>query len=163
MSVFRQSICLAAAVFLLCAFKVSEQNPALGQPMDERQAQDALPKSKDAMWKLLAKTRVKLDDKKGMYSATYPDEIKALVGKPFTISGFVMPLDATEKFSHFILSKRTPTCSYCPPGEPNEIIDVWLEKPMKYDENLVKITGTFELINNQEMGMFFKLAKAKKE
>ena len=159
----RSSLILIAAFLLLSGFKVSEQDPSLGQPMDERKAQDALPKSNDVQWKLLTKTKVKLDEKQGMYSATYPAEVKALAGKPFTISGFILPLDATEKFSHFILSKRTPTCAYCPPGEPNEIIDVWLEKPIKYDENLVKITGTFELINNQEMGMFFKLAKARRE
>ena len=63
-----------------------------------------------------------------------PMKVKALVGKEVTISGFILPLESTEKFKHFILSKRTPTCPFCPPGEPNEIVDVMLDKPISWDE-----------------------------
>lgn len=151
-----------AALFFLAAFKVEEQPLVeLLQPSDERKAQDALPKSQHALWNTLTKTKIHLDKKQGLYSATYPDEVKALVGTEITISGFMLPLEATEKFTHFLLSKRTPTCAFCPPGEPNEIIDVWLEKPVKWDDNLIAVIGTFTLINNPEFGMFFKLDKAK--
>lgn len=159
--VFKFTALFAALVFL-CAFKVEEKPLVeLLQPADERKAQDALPKSHHVLWDTLIKTEIHLDAKKGLYSATYPEEVKALVGKEMTISGFMLPLEATEKFTHFLLSKRTPTCAFCPPGEPDEIIDVWLEKPTKWDDNLITITGTFTLINNPEFGLFFKLDKAK--
>ena len=152
---------LGLAFLTLCGFSQQQATTAFGQPVDERKAQDALQKSHDPMWATLTQTKIAVDEAKGLYTPTYPDAVKALVGKPVTISGFILPLDATEKFSHFILSKRTPTCPFCPPGEPNEIVDVWMDKPIAWSENMVKISGTFELIDDKELGMFFKLTKGR--
>jgi hypothetical protein len=154
---------LCFACLALCGFSVQKApNIPVGQPKDERQAQDALPKSHDPMWAVLGKTRIHENEKLGLFSATYPPQVKALVGRQVTISGFMLPLESSEKFKHFILSKRTPTCPFCPPGEPNEIVDVQLVKPTGWNENLVKVTGTFELMNNAELGMFFRLKNAKR-
>lgn len=140
---------------------------ALGQPADERAAQDTLPKSHDTMWNSFAKCKVKLneDDAHDIYeyNITYTPEVKAMEGKTITISGFMLPLESSEKFKHFILSKRTPTCPFCPPGEPNEIVDVWTKNPVKWDEGLVKVTGKFGFTKQKELGMFFKLSDAKME
>ena len=130
------------------------------QPADERKAQQALPQSKDPMWEKLAKTKISFDDKKGLYSATYPEEIKAIEGKPFAINGFMMPLEATETFNRFILSRRPPSCPFCPPGEPNEIIEVFTQKPTKWREEAITVSGTFGFTNQQELGMFFTLKQA---
>ncbi len=142
----------------LSAFQKVSQ--ALSQPSDERAAQNQLPVSKDTMWNTLTKTKVSLDDKEYQYSAKYTPEVKALAGKQITIKGFMLPIEPTEKFKHFILSKRTPTCPYCPPGEPNEIVEVFTKDPVKYNDGLISVTGKFELINNQNFGMFFKLDNA---
>jgi hypothetical protein len=131
------------------------------QPLDERQAQNTLPQSGDPTWKLLGKTKISINEKKGLYNAIVPPEVKALSGKEVTVNGFMLPLESTNKFRHFLLAKRTPTCPFCPPGEPNEIIDVWLDKPVAYSENLVNVKGTFTLMNDHEMGLFFKLSNAK--
>lgn len=153
--------------FFLCAFLVLsgfsvQDSGAIGQPKDERNAQNALPKSHDPIWAILAKTKLSLDKKNWKYTATFPDEVKALADKELTVSGFILPLEASEKFKHFLLSKRTPTCPFCPPGEPNEVIDVWLDKAISWNEDMVKVTGKFEIINDQEK-MFFKLSNAKIE
>jgi hypothetical protein len=132
------------------------------QPLDERKAQDTLPKSQHPMWQTLLKTKINMDKKEGYYSAVFPPEVKALSGKQVTISGFILPLESTEKFKHFILSKRTPTCPFCPPGEPNEIVDVWTSEPIGYSEDIITVKGTFELMNDREMGLFFKMKDAKK-
>jgi hypothetical protein len=134
-----------------------------GQPSEERQAQEELPQSHDRMWQILGKTRIGFDEKKEIYTAGIPDAVKALAGKQVTVSGFILPLEPTETFKHFILSRNTPTCAFCLPGEPNEIIDVWLEKPIGWDEGMVKVTGTFELTSDQEMGMFFRIKEGKRQ
>lgn len=145
---------LVAAMFLaLCAFT--------SQPPEERKAQEALPKSHDRMWQVLGKTRFRYDDKKERYVVSFPDAVKALAGKPVTISGFIVPLEATEKFKHFILSKSTPTCAFCMPGEPDELVEVWLERPIAWDERMVKVTGAFELIDGRELGLFFRIKDGK--
>ena len=107
----KKLLLLPLLILTLCAF--SKQQADVGQPKEERKAQDALPKSNDPMWKTLATTKIHSDYAKGLFSATYPDEVKALVGKEITISGFMLPLESSEKFKHFILSKRTPTCPFC--------------------------------------------------
>ena len=150
------SICASLSAFQ----KVSPPDSAFGQPAAERTAQNRLPVSKDNMWTTLGKTKVSLDEKEYTYTAKYPPEVKALNGKQITIKGFMLPIEATEKFKHFILSERTPTCPYCPPGEPNEIVEIFTAKPVKWNEGLITVTGKFALINNQNFGMFFKIDNA---
>jgi uncharacterized protein len=155
------SLCIMS--FLWLSGFSQESNSALDAELAaERKAQDNLPKSKDPMWNVLAKTKTSLDKVKWHYSAEHPEEIKALVGKEVTISGFMLPLEATEKFKHFIISKRTPTCGFCPPGEPNEIVEVFMTDPVSWDEDTIKVKGTFELVNNAQLGLFFKLSNAQK-
>jgi hypothetical protein len=151
---------LLLAFFVLCGFTKQSDN-GFGQPASERKAQDALPKSADPLWKILGKTKIHLNEKKGLYSATYPPEVKALVGKQVTLKGLMLPLEPTEKFHHFLISLRTPTCPFCPPGEPNEIADVVTDKAVKWDEDMIKVTGTFGLMDNPELGLFFKISNAK--
>jgi hypothetical protein len=141
----------------LSGFSVQEST---SQPLDERKAQDALPKSKDAMWDTLSKCKVHFNQKTHKYSITYAPEVKAMEGKPISISGFVMPLESTEKFSHFLLSKRTPTCFFCPPGEPNEIVEVFTKKPIKWSDGIVTVTGTFKFTSNPDLGLFFQVGDA---
>ena len=147
-----RQIILACALLALCGFS--------SQPIDERKLQDTLPTSKDAMWETLAKTKIKVDEKKGLFSAKVPPEVKAYSGKEVTIKGFMLPLEATTKFKNFLLSKRTPTCPYCPPGEPNEVIDVWTSEPVAYTEDMVTVKGKFSLMDDREKGLFFKIKEA---
>ena len=149
-----------ATWLLLSAFTEQAMPEGLLQPADERAAQDALPQSKDPLWATLAKTNVKIDHENYTYTATHPPEVKKLVGTQVTIQGFIMPLEATESFTHFLLSKRTPTCGFCPPGEPNEVIDVHTKEPVEWVDGLITLRGTFNLINNEQMGMFFELKNA---
>ncbi|OYW79003.1 MAG: hypothetical protein B7Z26_08790 [Asticcacaulis sp. 32-58-5] len=151
------SVCLIAAWLVLSGFTVQEST---GQPLDERKVQDALPQSKDAMWDTLVKCKVHLDQKTHKYSIAYTPEVKAMEGKPVTISGFVMPLESTEKFKHFLLSKRTPTCFFCPPGEPNEIVEVFTKKTIKWSDGIVTVTGTFTFTSNPDLGLFFQVKDA---
>lgn len=144
---------LALALLLLCAFT--------SQPMNERQAQEQLPMSHDPTWDVLGKTEIGYDNNTGLYSATMPDKVKALDGKVVTITGFMLPLESSEKFTNFLLSKRTPTCFFCPPGEPNEVILVTVSDPVEWIDDAVKVTGTFGMMDDRQFGMFFKLTKAK--
>ena len=151
------SACLIISWLALSGFSVQEST---GQPLDERKAQDALPKANDPMWDILTKCKVHLDQKAYKYSIEYTPEVKAMEGKQVTVSGFVMPLESTETFSHFLLSKRTPTCFFCPPGEPNEIVEVFTKKPIKWSDGIVVVTGTFKFTKNPELGLFFQLKDA---
>jgi uncharacterized protein len=84
----------------------------------------------------------------------------ALKGKRITISGFMVPLEAKEKFTHFLLSRRAPTCAFCPPGEPNEIMEVFSSKPMRWQENLITISGSLVLLNDGKNEILFQMKDA---
>jgi hypothetical protein len=130
------------------------------QPLDERKAQELLPVSKDNLWKTLSECKVHLDVKNYLYSIDRTSQVKAMEGKPFTVRGFMMPLEPAEKFKHFLLSKRTPTCPFCPPGEPNEIIEVFSQKPMAWQDGLITMAGTMAFTDNPELGLFFQMKDA---
>jgi len=160
---------LMALLAVVCCAAFTTQQKTLtfntsvtSQPYNERSAQDKLPQSHDPMWKTLMATKISQDKKTGLYAITATPEVKKLVGTQVTTTGFMLPLEEKEKFRHLILSRRTPVCAFCPPGEPNEIIDVMLTDPTLWEDNLVSITGKFELINNAEKGIFFRLSDARK-
>lgn len=126
----------------------------------ERRAQEKLPQSHDEMWKTFAACKVHYDSKKFTYSIDYTADVKAMAGRQITVNGFMLPLESSEKFTHFLLSKRTPTCPFCPPGEPNEIIEVFSKKPVQWDDGIITATGTFGFTNNPDLGLFFQLKDA---
>lgn len=151
---------ICAAFLMLSGFSQQKDAAVLSQPSDERKAQDMLPQASDPMWTTLAACKVHYNDKTHKYSITYTPEVKAMEGKPQTMTGFMMPLEATEKFNHFLLSKRTPTCAFCPPGEPNEIVEIFTKKPVKFSEGMLTITGTMQFTTNPDLGLFFQLKDA---
>ncbi|MGY2734633.1 DUF3299 domain-containing protein [Sphingomonas sp. UYP23] len=126
----------------------------------ERAAQSKLPQGKAPIWATLRTTKIRADDVRGIFTAAHPPAVKALVGKTLTIPGFIMPLDAATRGTHFLLSKYTPVCAFCPPGEPNEVVEVNTARPIAFSAKLVKVTGTFALENNGDNGLFFKITGA---
>lgn len=123
----------------------------------EAQRQAALPKSSSGVWSVLRTTVIKVDEKAGMFTATHPAAVKALAGRSLTVSGFMLPLEPAAKVKHFLLSKYTPVCAFCPPGEPNEVTTT---TPFTVSSRLISVTGTFGLENNGDNGLFFKLSGA---
>lgn len=169
-------ICVLAMVFATCALKKEKyvvthttitgtisgsDNSASSQPADERKAQDALPKSKDKVWDDLSHTKVKLDEKTGLFNMEYSDSVKALAGKSLSVTGFMMPLEGGEEQKHFLLCKRTPTCPFCMPGGPTEVIEINSDQPVKWVDDMVRIEGSLKLLPPNDNGMLYQLNTAK--
>jgi hypothetical protein len=112
------------------------------------------------VWNTLLKSKISYSAKPPHISASLTPDIKAMNGRTITASGFMLPMDSGEKSTHFLLSKRTPTCPFCPPGEPNEVIEVYTAKGIRYDDSMLTLQGKFELTNNTENGIFFVLKNA---
>lgn len=153
---------LATLTPLLLAWQeVEGQVPAPSQPQDERAEQNALPQARDPLWGNLGQCKVGYDDKAGLYTIQLTPEVQKLSGQQVSASGFVLPLDSDDKTRHFLLTKRTPVCLFCPPGEPNEVIEVTSADPVTWTEDMINVTGTFKLVNNGDQGIFFKIDGAK--
>jgi hypothetical protein len=128
-----------------------------GQPAEERAMQDRLPKSNDALWSKFVKCKVGYNKRTGIYNIAVTNEVRAMGGQAVTASGWVLPLDGSDHTKHFLLTRRTPVCLFCPPGEPNEVAEVVTLHPIEWTNKLVTVTGLLSLIDNGEKGMFFKI------
>ena len=160
---------LAVCLFVVCSTSSAQagaatpapQGELYGQPMSERSAQQGLPQSHDTVWATLHHTVITEDTKQGLYTAEHPPEVQALVGKQLTIQGFKLPYTTDGQAQHFLLTRYTPVCFFCPPGAPNEVVDVTLDKPVKWEDKLFSVAGVFAIQNNGEKGLFFRLDKAR--
>ncbi|WP_422003284.1 DUF3299 domain-containing protein [Reyranella sp.] len=133
---------------------------AAGQPADELAAQKMLPKVRDALWTQLAKCGVDYDEKKGTYGIRLTPEVRALAGKTLTVRGFVLPMDGSDQTKHFLITRNTPVCLYCPPGGPNEVVEVHARHALAWSDKIVSVTGTFSLIDDREKALFFRMENA---
>ena len=127
--------------------------------------QQPLVHTKSDVWPKLtaSKTSCSIDTKrlKMRCSIAYTSEVKALNGKQVGLDGFMLPLESTERFSHFMLSLRSPSCPYCPPGGANEIVEVFTRSPMAWSDQLTSIRGTLVLADSQnDSGVFYQLKNA---
>ena len=151
----RMALTIAAALAAAIPIAAGAQQGA-----GERSAQAKLPQGRSPLWAMLRTTRISEDDARGVFKAAHSPAVKALVGKTLTLPGFIMSLDTGTRGNHFLLSKYTPVCAFCPPGEPNEVVEIRTARPIAYSARLVTVTGTFGLENNGENGLFFQLSGA---
>lgn len=128
-----------------------------GQAPGERAAQLKLPTSQAPVWATLRKTRIGENAQRGIFTARFPNEVKALNGAEITVSGFMLPMDTAPRSKHFLLSRYTPVCFFCPPGQPNEVVEVISKPGVKLTGAMITLTGRLSLINDGEKGLFFRL------
>ena len=76
-----------------------------------------LPTSRTPLWDVPRRTRISEDDRRGLFAATFPPEMKTLDRRAVTLSGFKLPLDASQAWTLFLLSKYMPVCFFCPPRQ----------------------------------------------
>lgn len=150
-----------ALMFGLSAFKVIDApSKAKDEIAAERQAQANLPQSKSPLWRKLTQCKVTMDQKSGVYAIALTPEVRALAGKTVKVNGFVLPLDGSDKTMHFLVSKRTPDCMFCPPGDLNDVIEVWSKKAVNWGDGPITLKGRFGLATDGEKGVFFTLKDA---
>lgn len=130
------------------------------QPAAERTRQNSLPQSTDPLWTLFAKTAVTADRAKGIFIAHHPDEVKALDGREITLRGYMLQTDVLPPYLHFIVSRRTPVCAFCPPGEPNEAVEVYLRKFTDLKGGEVTVRGQLRLQKDGSQSLIFVLSNA---
>ena len=121
------------------------------------QGQKKHPSPKSNFWQELSKCKVNKN-----YRIDFTNEIKNLDNKIVSLDGYIIPLEPTEKFNHFLLSFRSTTCPFCPPIKPNEIIEVFTKEEISWKDGLETISGKLQLGSNiSENGLFFKIIDAK--
>ncbi len=103
-------------------------------------------------------------EKEGKWGIEFGDEVKKLEEKNVKITGFMMPLESSLKQKHFILSMLPlDGCQFCAPGTQAEFIEISTGKNdgVEYTYNAITIEGTFELMPDAPMGVYFLIKNAK--
>lgn len=139
----------------------SGQDPMAQELASERALQLTLPTADGPQWAKLRRTKVWIDEESQLFQASHPAEVRALAGKPFKIQGFMLPLEMADQTRRFLISPYTPVCFYHPPAEPNEVIEVFLERPIRAGYHLVEVEGVLGLADNGEKGLFFQLRQGR--
>lgn len=107
--------------------------------------------SKPDSWTIFAKTKFepKYYETLGEYLfyPSFPDDLKALVGKEISIQGFYVPF-APEDGTYIIISKYPMSqCFFCGGGGPESVAEVnFAKSPPKFQvDDLITVKGILKL------------------
>lgn len=129
------------------AFGVTE---AVGQPVADR--------SGFVSWKALA--QVQSVQQGETFTPKFDASLQKLDKKAIKVQGFMLPLGMGESQDHFILTATPPTCAFCLPGGPEQVIEVKTSKPVKFSYDAIALSGKLELLKNDPMGLYYRMTAA---
>lgn len=109
-------------------------------------------------WKTLGQvTPVRQQDR---FIPQFSKDISALDKKEIKLQGFMMPLDMGEKQKRFLLVAMSPSCAFCLPGGPDQLVEVLAKTPVKYGFEAIVVTGKFVVLKDDPMGLYYRLTDA---
>ena len=109
-------------------------------------------------WKTLAEvTPVKQKDR---FVPQFSKGIAGLDKKEVKLQGFMMPLDMGEKQTRFLLVALPPSCAFCLPGGPEQMVEVVAKSPVKYGFDPIILTGKLAVLTDDPMGLYYRLTDA---
>jgi hypothetical protein len=153
--------CLALACSALAqGSKFGEHVPPPGAPAGANpQTFKPLPERSDVVsWKTLA--QVELVKMKDRYAPQFADAVAKLDKKEVKLQGFMMPLEMGAKQQHFILSAMPPSCAFCLPGGPEQLVEVRSKTPVAYGFEPIVLTGKLAVLKDDPSGVFYRLTDA---
>ncbi len=110
-------------------------------------------------WKVLQD--VKMIEKDNLYMPDFGADIKALDGKVISLKGYMMPLEQAKQQKNFILSANPiASCFFCETGGAESMVEIQAKKAVTFSYNPIVITGKLELLEDDPMGMFYRLVNA---
>lgn len=116
----------------------------------------------EVSWQTLA--RVKYSQEGNNWVASFDASIQALNGKTVTVEGFMIPLDQSSVQRNFLLSAvPLADCQYCTPETAASMIEIQAVEGIEFGYDLIKITGSMELLKDDPMGMLYRISEAKQE
>lgn len=151
---------------LLCAAFLTAAS-AQAFSIDEADLADALsqymPPAPDGAvsWHTLGKATEKFDEQTGEISVIYPNDVKPLDGQIIKIKGFMFPLEADDKSTHFLFTALPPSCPFCLPAGPSYAMDVHTKTPIAFTYDALFLEGQLQLLHGQgEQMLYYQLNAA---
>ena len=95
------------------------------------------------------------------YVPTFPLLVRALDGEDVKLNGYMVPLEASENQSHFILMAYPHACPFHMPGGPGGYVEVQADFPVKFTYDPVLIEGNFQILKDFSNGVFYRISAAR--
>jgi hypothetical protein len=95
------------------------------------------------------------------FHTDYSKEIKALDGREVKLMGFIYPLEGGLEHKRFLLTAWPPSCPFCLPAGPSQMVEVFCREPVEFTEGAILMAGRFELLENDPSGMYYRMQDAK--
>lgn len=148
----RRAIILAVLFPLVCGFREPSPARTWGPNGD-----GTLVHVEDARWNVFHDINVRTDVGKGEYAASFGPALRRLEGRWVEVSGYILPLETDVSAPHFVLTRRSAGCPFCPPNELNEAVEVLASAPVRYTMAPITVSGRLRLISHSDQGLFFRL------
>ena len=108
-----------------------------------------LPDARGAVpWSLLSAATIKMA--KGKLGPDFPAALRPLSGKTVKLQGYILPIEAGQTHSYFLLSAWSPTCPFCQTAGPEAMVEI----------DPVVVEGRLMLLENDPSGVFYRLVEA---
>jgi uncharacterized protein len=91
----------------------------------------------------------------------YSAKIKALDGQDLKLMGFIYPLQGGLEHERFLLTAWPPSCPFCLPAGPSQMVEVLCEQPVEFSDGAVVMAGRFEVLEDDPSGMYYRMHDAK--
>jgi hypothetical protein len=114
-------------------------------------------------WSVLESTKetTRLDENKLIRSKpVFPAQVKALAGKRIKVAGYMMPLQNSDKQTHFVLLAYPPDCPFHLNPAPMQFIEVRSKVPVPVSYDVKVIEGQLSLHGEDEQGVFYRFTNA---
>ena len=109
-------------------------------------------------WELLSSVTTKAEKTK--LTPVFPAKVLALDKRKVKVQGFMMPLEPGEKQKHFLLTSVPLTCSFCIPGGPESMVEVFTKTAIKYTLQPVVVEGRFDILVDDPHGLYYRMTDA---
>lgn len=94
---------------------------------------------------------------------TFAPSVISLNGSTLRLQGYGFPLEADLRSSEFLLVPYSLDCPFCAAGvlDVNQMVLVQAEEAQLLDDQAMVLEGTFELVEDDAMGVIYRLNNAK--
>jgi hypothetical protein len=115
-----------------------------------------LPQRADVLpWSVLTDVKPHVVNKRLL--PVFPATVQALNGKVQRVQGFMMPLEPGEKQKHFLLTSVPLSCSFCTPGGPESMVEVYIKSAVKYTMEPVVVEGKLAVLSDDPYGLYYRI------
>jgi hypothetical protein len=97
---------------------------------------------------------------KNRYVPRFPKDVAVLDKREVRLEGYMMPLEVGAQQKRFLLTSAAPTCGFCLPAGPEQIVEIQARTPVKYVLDPVVLSGRFVLVHDDAGGLLYRLTDA---